>query len=355
MDLLEQLYRIFLLIYAIFFVGVSASPPVTPVPTVPPANTRVVPTVIETVETIVNGTDNATVQVVLSGYQPDGCEAPLQIVQQIEGSTVRVRIFRELPVDAICPEMIVSYNATLTLPGTFTPGTYTVIVNDKSAPFTVEGSSTTPTATVLHGIDFAQAVFIEPYPFQVMLEVQGYQPDGCSYPVQITQSRTGSQINVRIFRQLPGDILCTQQIIPYNNSIPLEGPFDPTVMYTVDVNGTTTQFTTGPAPEPTAVPGGSVSQPIIIDSVNALLLESYPVQIHLSVTGSIPDGCDYPVQIQQIRSGNTVTVNIFRMVDPAALCPMIARTFEQTIPLDGGFETGTYTIIVNQQTITVTI
>lgn len=93
----------------------------------------------------------------------------------------------------------------------------------------------------------------------------------------------------------------------------------------------------------------------VIESVDARLLESYPVQIHLAVTGYQPDGCNYPVQVQQQREGNRVFVRIFRQVPPDVMCPMNIVFYEATIPLEGGFESGTYTIDVNGVIIEVQI
>lgn len=95
--------------------------------------------------------------------------------------------------------------------------------------------------------------------------------------------------------------------------------------------------------------------PTIIDSVDAQILESFPAQIHLAVTGSQPDGCDYPVRVEQHRDGSTITVEIFREMPLAVMCPMMLLPYEDTIPLEGTFESGTYTIIVNDYTLEVTV
>ncbi|HLU08157.1 MAG TPA: hypothetical protein VK003_00685 [Oceanobacillus sp.] len=93
----------------------------------------------------------------------------------------------------------------------------------------------------------------------------------------------------------------------------------------------------------------------VIESVDALLLESFPVQINLEVSGYQPDGCDFPVQVEQRREGSEVFVEIYRDVPLAVMCPAMLVGYEATIHLDGGFESGTYTIHVNDQTIEVTI
>src|SRR5262245_12197581 len=58
--------------------------------------------------------------------------------------------------------------------------------------------------------------------YQVTLHVTGYQPDGCTYPVQVEQTRDGNTVTIKIYRVLPPDILCTMQVVPYDENIPLE-------------------------------------------------------------------------------------------------------------------------------------
>lgn len=117
-----------------------------------------------------------------------------------------------------------------------------------------------------------------------------------------------------------------------------------------------------PPPPPIAVtvpPPASEEQTFrsltVIESVDALLLESFPVQIHLQVSGYQPDGCDFPVQVEQRREGNEVFVEIYRDVPLAVMCPAMLVAYEGAVHLDGGFESGTYLIHVNDQTIEVTI
>jgi hypothetical protein len=84
-----------------------------------------------------------------------------------------------------------------------------------------------------------------------------------------------------------------------------------------------------------------------IDHVASIILESSPPQVQLDVHGW-HDGCDYPTQVTQEQSGNTITVNIFRDVPLAVACPMNLVEYQATIALEGTFEAGqTYTVIVN--------
>jgi hypothetical protein len=72
--------------------------------------------------------------------------------------------------------------------------------------------------------------------------ITGYQPDGCDFPVVVEQSRDGNQINIKIYRNVPLAVLCAQNLVPYLDTIRVEGPFEPGV-YTIDVNGTVVEVT----------------------------------------------------------------------------------------------------------------
>ena len=113
---------------------------------------------------------------------------------------------------------------------------------------------------------------------------------------------------------------------------------------------------------PTTVPGGDeqAAEPqmrvlAVVESVDALLMESFPVQITLQVSGYHPDGCDATVEVTQRRDGNQVFVEVYRVLPAAVMCPMVLRPLDETVRLEGGFEPGTYSIDVNGVVIEVTI
>jgi hypothetical protein len=91
---------------------------------------------------------------------------------------------------------------------------------------------------VPHVIESVEAFILESMPPQISLGVIGYQPDGCNFPVQVAQSRQGNSITVNIYREVPPGMMCTMQVIAYQNTILLEGTFDPGT-YTITVNGIT--------------------------------------------------------------------------------------------------------------------
>jgi inhibitor of cysteine peptidase len=89
--------------------------------------------------------------------------------------------------------------------------------------------------------------------------------------------------------------------------------------------------------------------PTTIETVDVLVMESFPPQLSLQVTGYQPDGCDFPAQVEIRRDAetNTVYVQIFREMPLAVMCPASTIPYEASINL-GSFDPGSYTIIVNE-------
>ncbi|MEZ4517594.1 MAG: hypothetical protein R3C44_12465 [Chloroflexota bacterium] len=85
-----------------------------------------------------------------------------------------------------------------------------------------------------------------------------------------------------------------------------------------------------------------------VDSIEILILESFPVQVHVIARGNLPDGCTTIDQVisQQDDSVFRVAVTTFRQ--PDAICTEALVPFEETIPLDvAGLPAGTYQVVVN--------
>jgi hypothetical protein len=93
--------------------------------------------------------------------------------------------------------------------------------------------------------------------------------------------------------------------------------------------------------------GAVLIEPIQIDGVEILILESAPPQVQAHVTGVIGDGCSELESVTQARAGNTVTVTILRRRDRDAFCTQIAKLYDETIALEGTFPAGEYVLNVN--------
>lgn len=72
-----------------------------------------------------------------------------------------------------------------------------------------------------------QVVVMESFPMQVVLEVRGEFPSGCDFPAQVQQRREGNAVVVEVYQEIPPDVLCPMILRPYNDTIRLEGDFEP--------------------------------------------------------------------------------------------------------------------------------
>ena len=99
---------------------------------------------------------------------------------------------------------------------------------------------------------------------------------------------------------------------------------------------------------PTPVPDEgkyTIAEIFMVDSVDALILESWPLQVNAVVTGNLPDGCTTIHRTESRREDNRFYLKIFTIREKEAFCTQALVPFEEVIPLDVyGLPAGTYTI-----------
>ena len=110
--------------------------------------------------------------------------------------------------------------------------------------------------------------------------------------------------------------------------------------------GGTGDIDSGPVVATVAPPaaGGNLLQ---VDTVEVLILESFPVQVNAVIGGTVPDACTEIGEIAQRRSDNAIELTITTTRDPAAFCAQVLTAVEETVALDGDFPAGEYTVTVN--------
>jgi hypothetical protein len=104
-----------------------------------------------------------------------------------------------------------------------------------------------------------------------------------------------------------------------------------------------------PAPPTTDIPPGSLlySQ-AVVDGIDILILESFPVQVNVIAHGNLPDGCTQIDEIRQQRDGNSFQVTIIAARPAGAVCTEVVVPWEKTIGLGVyGLPAGTYTVDVS--------
>lgn len=129
---------------------------------------------------------------------------------------------------------------------------------------------------------------------------------------------------------------------------------EPTVVPTpiADLTATAVAAFT-PTPPPITEPVMGLA---MVDSIQILTLESFPVQVNVQIRGDLPDGCTSINEIVSQRLGNAFTVAVTTLRDPDRMCTQALVPFTETIPLDVlNLEAGTYTVSVNSITGSFTL
>jgi inhibitor of cysteine peptidase len=102
------------------------------------------------------------------------------------------------------------------------------------------------------------------------------------------------------------------------------------------------QTTTTPPAQPGAVRG-----PVYVDSVELVLLESYPVQVHASVKGNLPTPCHRLAwDLSEPDASGRIVLELYSTTDADAVCTQVLEPFEQNIDI-GSFTSGSYVLVVD--------
>lgn len=91
----------------------------------------------------------------------------------------------------------------------------------------------------------------------------------------------------------------------------------------------------------------------IVD-VLGVILESYPPQIHLLVTGQLTDSCTTLHETTESRQDNKIRIHMTTKRPIDMVCATVVTEIEHVVPL-GYFDPGKYEIIVNGFAITVDV
>lgn len=105
-----------------------------------------------------------------------------------------------------------------------------------------------------------------------------------------------------------------------------------------------------PAPSPTVSPDQPVESEIVLIDIHEVAVHQVgfdPAALEVDVQGVVGDSCNQLDQVQQARDGSGVTITITAIRTLGVPCMELAQLYDDTIPLEGEFEPGTYTVTVN--------
>lgn len=114
-----------------------------------------------------------------------------------------------------------------------------------------------------------------------------------------------------------------------------------------------------PAPEPTPVVPSSNRLPVVVDDVEFIIRESYPMTVAAEISGSLPTPCHelrWTLEAGETTTeddwsvaadGSVHTITVWTTdLPPDTTCAAVIEPFTQTVEL-GRFIGGDYTIVVN--------
>ena len=87
------------------------------------------------------------------------------------------------------------------------------------------------------------------------------------------------------------------------------------------------------AAAPTATPSDRL--PVQVETAETRLLESFPVQLMLHITGWLPNPCAQPEWVVAHSSGpgGSIEVELYAVQEPGEICIQVLAPFEVNIPL----------------------
>lgn len=99
--------------------------------------------------------------------------------------------------------------------------------------------------------------------------------------------------------------------------------------------------------------GGQTRQPVYVDSAELLIAESFPVQVHLHLSGNLPTPCHvFYAEVAEPDAQNRIEVTAYSSVAADAVCAQVLQPFEENIaiPMSGATD-GTYSLWLNGEQV----
>ena len=205
------------------------------------------------------------------------------------------------------------------------------------------------------GAERVQSVRIERGDAGYSMGVSFTLPDYChrfeGYGVEIADGNIEVALEI-VDESAGGGIACAQAIQELIENIPIAEDLAPGETYTVTVNGRLTNSFT--APEDPAMEVITVRSPI--ESVELLILESYPPQYNLLVLSALPKGssCSWfnGYDIASPHPGRIEVEITHHEATGLQICTADYPAVETVVPLGSDFEPGReYEIVVNGESV----
>ena len=273
------------------------------------------------------------------GRFAEDCAAPLQSAVNAFPHNLDIQLYRDIASTVVCDPQETPFEYDLPIErGTDRSA---VIINDQV--WLAERAAYFEASLFPAWLD--QALLIQADSGGSQLRLRGTQAVGCLLPELYTWRETSEGISIGVYNAMDAAGVCPDVQVEIDETVSLpatELPAD-TLLRVNDILISETERQ-------------NVSDiDKVMTNINGVDVTVAGERISLAIEGEHPDGCDYPVQVDQRRDGNIVRVEIYREVPADVFCPMILQPYQGTIQLDGSFAAGSYTINVNSHSQTLEI
>ena len=103
-----------------------------------------------------------------------------------------------------------------------------------------------------------------------------------------------------------------------------------------------------PPPEP---PSGGIEAPVYIESAEVLVMESFPIQVAVHITGELPSPCHQLQWSHEVlEAEGRIEIEVHSVAPLGLDCIQVLEPFDESLPL-GAFESGSYEVLVNGEVI----
>ena len=210
-------------------------------------------------------------------------------------------------------------------------------------------------------VESLEVILLESFPVQAKVKVIGYFPDGCTQLHEISVERQDMDFVMTLTTRRPdGDIACTEALVPFEEVVDLDIEGLDAGIYTVIAQDQEATFKLEVDNIQSRLSDDikfSYGSRAVVESMTLNVMESFPVQVSVTLTGYLPDGCTKMDEIITEREEDIFTVRIItRHPSGNVSCTMAIVPFNETVALEvEGLPAGEYTVHCSEISDTFTL
>jgi hypothetical protein len=198
-------------------------------------------------------------------------------------------------------------------------------------------------------IDLAEVILLESFPVQAELVITGYLPTPChELAWQVSDPDDQNRIHLELYALSDPNTVCIQVEEPFRAQVPLGSFADGS--FSIWLGGEQIgEFAVGTEP---ADSGGEMGEGVVfVDQAHVILMEGFPVQVVLHISGHLPTPCHtLQWEVSDPDPEGNIHVVMASDADPEQICIQVLDPFEIDIPL-GNFTEGAFKVWLNGEQI----